>query len=47
MSAGAVTTRARVLREVGAPLADEPLVLHPLAGDLVRVRLLASGVCHS
>jgi S-(hydroxymethyl)glutathione dehydrogenase/alcohol dehydrogenase len=47
VSGVATSTRARVLREVGAPLADEALVLHALEGDLVQVRLLASGVCHS
>jgi S-(hydroxymethyl)glutathione dehydrogenase/alcohol dehydrogenase len=40
-------TRARVLERVGAPLADVALTLHEVEGDLVRVRLSASGVCHS
>jgi S-(hydroxymethyl)glutathione dehydrogenase/alcohol dehydrogenase len=47
VTAPARTTRARVLQHVGAPLADAELSLHPLEGDLVQVRLLASGVCHS
>jgi S-(hydroxymethyl)glutathione dehydrogenase/alcohol dehydrogenase len=41
------TTRARVLRRVGRPLAGETLALHSLRDDLVRVRVEASGVCHS
>ena len=41
------TTRAAVLREVGRPTSLETLaVAEPRAGE-VRVRMLASGVCHS
>lgn len=39
--------RARVLERVGEPLADAALTLPEPDGDLVRVRLAASGVCHS
>ena len=39
--------KAVVLREVGQPTAVEELALRPLAGHEVRVRLHASGVCHS
>lgn len=39
--------RAYVLRAPGAPLCEESLALHELRGDLVRVRMLASGVCGS
>jgi S-(hydroxymethyl)glutathione dehydrogenase / alcohol dehydrogenase len=39
--------RAVVLREVGQPTAVEEIGLRPLAGHEVRVRLAASGVCHS
>ncbi|MEV1287376.1 Zn-dependent alcohol dehydrogenase [Micromonospora sp. NPDC049679] len=40
-------TRARVLTEAGARTIEAPLELIELSGDLVRVRLTASGVCHS
>ncbi len=41
------TTRAAVLRALGEPVRIEPLTLaDPRPGE-VRVRLLASGVCHS
>jgi S-(hydroxymethyl)glutathione dehydrogenase/alcohol dehydrogenase len=40
-------TRARILERAGAPLADAELELPEPAGDQVKVRLLASGVCHS
>ncbi len=41
------TTRAAVLRTAGEPVAVESLTLaEPRAGE-VRVRILASGVCHS
>jgi Zn-dependent alcohol dehydrogenase len=40
-------TRAQVLERAGAPLQDTELTLRDVAGDDVRVRLLASGVCHS
>jgi len=39
--------KAVVLREVGRPTAVEELALRPLRGHEVRVRLHASGVCHS
>jgi len=42
-----VLVRAYVLRAPGAPLREESLALHELHGDLVRVRMLASGVCRS
>ena len=42
-----MTVRARVLERSGAPLADAELELPEPDGDLVRVRLTASGVCHS
>lgn len=42
----AITCRAAVLRGFGAPLAVEEVVVPP-PGDDVRVRLMASGVCHS
>jgi S-(hydroxymethyl)glutathione dehydrogenase / alcohol dehydrogenase len=42
-----VTVRARVLERTGAPLAAAALRLPDPDGDLVRVRLTASGVCHS
>jgi S-(hydroxymethyl)glutathione dehydrogenase/alcohol dehydrogenase len=41
------TTRARVLRRVGDRLTGETLALHALGDDLVRVRVQATGVCHS
>jgi S-(hydroxymethyl)glutathione dehydrogenase/alcohol dehydrogenase len=44
---GAATVRARVLEHVGHELADAELAPRAVDGDLVRVRLLASGVCHS
>ena len=39
--------RAVVLREAGQPTTVEELTLRPLARHEVRVRLRASGVCHS
>lgn len=39
--------RAVVLRQVGQPSAVEELTLRPLARHEVRVRLAASGVCHT
>jgi S-(hydroxymethyl)glutathione dehydrogenase / alcohol dehydrogenase len=39
--------KAVVLREVGQPTAVEELALRPLGRHEVRVRLAASGVCHS
>jgi S-(hydroxymethyl)glutathione dehydrogenase/alcohol dehydrogenase len=38
---------AAVLRTVGEPMAVEEIWLSPLAADQVRVRIKASGVCHS
>jgi S-(hydroxymethyl)glutathione dehydrogenase/alcohol dehydrogenase len=42
-----LTVRARVLERPGAPLADAELDFPEPVRDQVRVRLLASGVCHS
>ncbi|ORW09575.1 Zn-dependent alcohol dehydrogenase [Mycobacterium kyorinense] len=39
--------RAVVLHQVGRPSAVEELTLRPLVGHEVRVRLAASGVCHT
>ncbi|HEX8002785.1 MAG TPA: Zn-dependent alcohol dehydrogenase [Mycobacteriales bacterium] len=39
--------RAAVLREAGAPLTIEDVELAPTGPDQVRVRLRATGVCHS
>ncbi|WP_157012012.1 alcohol dehydrogenase catalytic domain-containing protein, partial [Mycobacterium celatum] len=39
--------RAVVLRQVGQPGAVEELTLRPIASREVRVRLAASGVCHT
>ncbi|MHB8341375.1 MAG: Zn-dependent alcohol dehydrogenase [Mycobacteriales bacterium] len=39
--------RAAVLREYGAPLVIEEITLAPTGPDQVRVRIEASGVCHS
>lgn len=39
--------RAAILRAVGEPLRIEDIALAPLAPDQVRVRIAASGVCHS
>jgi S-(hydroxymethyl)glutathione dehydrogenase / alcohol dehydrogenase len=47
MDAASSAVRAQVMRAVGAPLRAETLEQHPLDGDLVQVRILASGVCHS
>lgn len=41
------SVRARVFVRPGEPLAAEELNLTEVRGDLVRVRLRASGVCHS
>ena len=38
---------AAVLRTIGAPLEIEEISLAPIATDQVRVRIMASGVCHS
>lgn len=42
-----MSVRARVLTVAGAPTVEAPLELVEPSGDLVRVRLTASGVCHS
>ena len=42
-----MTERGAVLRTVGEPLRIEDITLAPLAPDQVRVRIAASGVCHS
>jgi S-(hydroxymethyl)glutathione dehydrogenase/alcohol dehydrogenase len=42
-----MTETAAVLREVGKPLEIEEITLAPLREDQVRVRIAASGVCHS
>lgn len=39
--------RAAILRAIGEPLAVEEIALEPIAPDQVRVRIAASGVCHS
>jgi S-(hydroxymethyl)glutathione dehydrogenase / alcohol dehydrogenase len=42
-----MSERGAILRAVGAPLVIEHIALAPLASDQVRVRIAASGVCHS
>jgi S-(hydroxymethyl)glutathione dehydrogenase / alcohol dehydrogenase len=42
-----VTVRAAVLRDVGAPLRVEEITLPPPGPGQVRVRMVATGVCHS
>ncbi|MGC9665474.1 alcohol dehydrogenase catalytic domain-containing protein [Planosporangium sp. 12N6] len=42
-----MSIQARVLTQAGAPTVASPLELVEPSGDLVRVRLTASGVCHS
>ena len=42
-----MTERAAILRAVDEPLRIEEITLAPLAPDQVRVRIAASGVCHS
>ena len=41
------SVRAAVLREVGAPLEVGDVTLRPVAAGEVRVRIAATGVCHS
>jgi S-(hydroxymethyl)glutathione dehydrogenase / alcohol dehydrogenase len=41
------TVRAAVLHEVGAPFVVEDIVLEPVGPRYVRVKMAASGVCHS
>jgi S-(hydroxymethyl)glutathione dehydrogenase/alcohol dehydrogenase len=45
--AAAVIVRAAVLRDVGAPLCVEEITLGQPGPGQVRVRMVASGVCHS
>jgi S-(hydroxymethyl)glutathione dehydrogenase/alcohol dehydrogenase len=42
-----MSERGAILRAVGEPLQIEDITLAPLAPDQVRVRIAASGVCHS
>jgi S-(hydroxymethyl)glutathione dehydrogenase/alcohol dehydrogenase len=42
-----MTERGAILRAVGEPLRIEDITLAPLAPEQVRVRIAASGVCHS
>lgn len=42
-----MNARAAVLREIGKPLQIEDIELAPIAADQIRVRIAASGVCHS
>lgn len=42
-----MSERAAILRDVGRPLDVEDIELAPIAADQVRVRIGASGVCHS
>ncbi|HEY6576314.1 MAG TPA: alcohol dehydrogenase catalytic domain-containing protein, partial [Mycobacterium sp.] len=42
-----MTERAAILREIGRPLELDDIELAPIAPDQVRVRIAASGVCHS
>ena len=42
-----MSERGAILRAVGEPLRVEDITLAPLAPDQVRVRIAASGVCHS
>jgi S-(hydroxymethyl)glutathione dehydrogenase/alcohol dehydrogenase len=42
-----MSERGAILRAVGEPLVLENITLAPLAPDQVRVRIAASGVCHS
>lgn len=42
-----MSAQAAVLREIGKPLQLEEIELSALAPDQVRVRIAASGVCHS
>ena len=41
------TVRAAVLHEVGAPFVVEEITLEPVGPRYVRVKMAASGVCHS
>jgi S-(hydroxymethyl)glutathione dehydrogenase / alcohol dehydrogenase len=42
-----MSERAAILREIGKPLELGDIALAPIAPDQVRVRIAASGVCHS
>jgi S-(hydroxymethyl)glutathione dehydrogenase/alcohol dehydrogenase len=42
-----MSERAAILREIGKPLELDDIELAPIAPDQVRVRIAASGVCHS
>ena len=47
MTPTAPTVRAAVLRGVGSPFVVEEITLEPVGPGDVRVRMAASGVCHS
>ena len=47
MSSGAIEIQAAVCREFGEPLTIETLRLDPPRGNEVRVKVLASSICHS
>ena len=47
MSSGTIEIQAAVCREFGKPLSIETLRLDPPQGSEVRVRVLASAICHS
>ena len=47
MSSGAIEIQAAVCRAFGAPLTIETLRLDPPVGNEVRVKVLASSICHS
>ena len=47
MSSGAIEIQAAVCREFGGPLTIETLRLDPPQGNEVRVKVLASSICHS
>ena len=47
MSSGAIEVQAAVCREFGEPLTIETLRLEPPQGNEVRVKVLASSICHS
>ena len=47
MSSGAIEIQAAVCRELGGPLTIETLRLDPPQGSEVRVKVLASSICHS
>ena len=47
MSSGAIEIQAAVCREFGGPLTIETLRLDPPQESEVRVKVLASSICHS